>query len=410
MPFNVLLFFFLKRDFYVTHIHTYTHTHNAPMFEQKKKKRRFFSRFFVFRIIKKKKNIDPSTDRPWKKKYSLERNVSLNRRRGEILNLLIVIFSGKDYDPFLLAEQQMNDLLSDTSEQSVADSCPSIEQNSRQKSFPLSHSSAFAKYPCPSSSNPSRNVEKRSSSIPPPTELDDITSDFSSDSTETNSLSRELLFSLKDEKERTKDSRGTNPEKRSPVRELGRRVIIDKSKALGGDELVEEGNKSVVVEARKIVEPRPSVKMIRPIVDRSLSVRASSAPKAGQERGKNPKIHSHDENVLQSRKNKNSNGRNNNYPLNLSSSNLSLSSIISSDVDMKRSNSVFDELMTSFEEDENGSFVPSLKSLLKTDSLSSPVHASRHRNGRISDEELSSPESYKRQDHNKMSGDSAYSR
>lgn len=325
------------------------------------------------------------------------------------MNLLIVIFSGKDYDPFLLAEQQMNDLLSDTSEQSVADSCPSIEQNSRQKSFPLSHSSAFVKYPCQSSPNPSRNV---SSSMLPPTELDDITSDFSSDSTETNSLSRELLFSLKDEKERTKDSRGTNPERRSPVRELGRRVIIDKSKALGGDELVEEGNKSVVAEARKIVEPRASVKMIRPIVDRSLSVRASSAPKAGQERGKNsvPKIHSQNENVLPSRKNKNSNGRNNNYCLNLSSSNLSLSSIISSDVDMKRSNSVFDELMTSFEEDENGSFVPSLKSLLKTDSLSSPVHASRHRNGRISDEELSSPESYKRQDHNKMSGDSAYSR
>lgn len=317
--------------------------------------------------------------------------------------------SGKDYDPFLLAEQQMNDLLSDTSEQSVADSCPSIDQNSRQKSFPLSHSSAFVKYPCQSS--PNAGHEKRSSSIPaPPTELDDITSDFSSDSTETNSLSREL-FSLKDEKERAKNCRGTNPERRSPVKELGRRVIIDKSRALGGDELVEEGNKSVAGEARKIAEPRASVKMIRPVVDRSPSVRASSAPKAGQERGKNPasKIHSHDENALPSRKNKNSNGRNNNYPLNLSSSNLSLSSIISSDVDMKRSNSVFDELMTSFEEDENGAFVPSLKSLLKTDSLSSPVHASRHRNGRISDEELSSPESYKRQDHNKMSGDSAYS-
>ncbi|XP_016766576.2 uncharacterized protein LOC724652 isoform X5 [Apis mellifera] len=330
-------------------------------------------------------------------------------RRRPDFNLLLSSRTGKDYDPFLLAEQQMNDLLSDTSEQSVADSCPSIDQNSRQKSFPLSHSSAFVKYPCQSS--PNAGHEKRSSSIPaPPTELDDITSDFSSDSTETNSLSREL-FSLKDEKERAKNCRGTNPERRSPVKELGRRVIIDKSRALGGDELVEEGNKSVAGEARKIAEPRASVKMIRPVVDRSPSVRASSAPKAGQERGKNPasKIHSHDENALPSRKNKNSNGRNNNYPLNLSSSNLSLSSIISSDVDMKRSNSVFDELMTSFEEDENGAFVPSLKSLLKTDSLSSPVHASRHRNGRISDEELSSPESYKRQDHNKMSGDSAYS-
>lgn len=326
------------------------------------------------------------------------------------MNLLIVIFSGKDYDPFLLAEQQMNDLLSDTSEQSVADSDPSIEQNSRQKSFPLSHSSAFVKYPCQSSPNLSRNVnEKRSpSNVAPRTELDDLASDFSSDSTEMNSLSREVVF-LEDEKQ-SKDSR------ESPVRELGRRVIIDRSKALGGDGSVEEGSKSgggknVAAgsdRARRIAEPKVSPKMIRPVVNRSLSVRASSA---AQERGQKnpvPKINPHDETNVLSRKNRNSRN-NNNFALNLSSSNLSLSSIISSDVDMKRSNSVFDELMTSFEEDENGSFVPSLRSLLKTDSLSSPVHG-RHRNGRISDEELSSPESYKRQDHNKMSGDSAYSR
>lgn len=304
----------------------------------------------------------------------------------------------------------MNDLLSDTSEQSVADSDPSIEQNSRQKSFPLSHSSAFVKYPCQSSPNLSRNVnEKRSpSNVAPRTELDDLASDFSSDSTEMNSLSREVVF-LEDEKQ-SKDSR------ESPVRELGRRVIIDRSKALGGDGSVEEGSKSgggknVAAgsdRARRIAEPKVSPKMIRPVVNRSLSVRASSA---AQERGQKnpvPKINPHDETNVLSRKNRNSRN-NNNFALNLSSSNLSLSSIISSDVDMKRSNSVFDELMTSFEEDENGSFVPSLRSLLKTDSLSSPVHG-RHRNGRISDEELSSPESYKRQDHNKMSGDSAYSR
>lgn len=332
------------------------------------------------------------------------------------MNLLIVIFSGKDYDPFLLAEQQMNDLLSDTSEQSVADSDPSIEQNSRQKSFPLSHSSAFVKYPCQSSPNLSRNVnEIRSpSNVAPRTELDDLASDFSSDSTEMNSLSREVVF-LEDEK-RSKD---TSVHRESPVRELGRRVIIDRSKALGGDGSVEEGSKSgggknVAAgsdRARRIAEPKVSPKMIRPVVNRSLSVRASSAPKAVQDRGQKnpvPKINPHDETSVSSRKNRNSRN-NNNFASNLSSSNLSLSSIISSDVDMKRSNSVFDELMTSFEEDENGSFVPSLRSLLKTDSLSSPVHG-RHRNGRISDEELSSPESYKRQDHNKMSGDSAYSR
>ncbi|KAK9304928.1 hypothetical protein QLX08_003863 [Tetragonisca angustula] len=39
----------------------------------------------------------------------------------------------------------------------------------------------------------------------------------------------------------------------------------------------------------------------------------------------------------------------------------------------------------------------------------SPVHGGAQRNGQVSDEELSSPDSYKRQDHNKMSADSAYS-
>ncbi|XP_076387251.1 uncharacterized protein LOC143264336 isoform X2 [Megachile rotundata] len=48
--------------------------------------------------------------------------------------------------------------------------------------------------------------------------------------------------------------------------------------------------------------------------------------------------------------------------------------------------------------------VPSGSSLIDH----SPVHG-RQRNGQISDDELSSPESYKRQDHSKMSADSAYS-
>lgn len=295
----------------------------------------------------------------------------------------------------------MNDLLSDASEQSVADS-PLLEQN-RETPFPLSHSSAFVKYPYQTSPS---NPNKRSSLIAPPTEFDDLTSDFSSDSTETNSLSREVFL---------KDDSKSSVDKKSPAKELGRRVIIDKSKALGGEasEDYNRGSRSFVgssERARKILD-KVSPKVVRPSVNRSFSVRASSAPKVTLDKKNNSnetKRSSNKNNDPQRSSNASLNNRNNNYT-NLSGSNLSLSSIVSSDVDIKRSNSVFDELMTSFE-DENGSFT-SLKSLLKNDplSVSSPVHG-RQRNDQNSDEELSSPESYKRQDHGKMSGDSAYSR
>ncbi|XP_076182971.1 uncharacterized protein LOC143154845 [Ptiloglossa arizonensis] len=325
-------------------------------------------------------------------------------RRRPDFNLVLSGRTGKDYDPFLLAEQQMNDL-SDASEQSTTNS-PPLEQN-REVSFPLSHSSAFVKYPHqPSFSNP----EKRTSLIAPPTEFDDLTSDFSSDSTETNSLSREVF--LADNKE-LKDSKA-DVDKRSPARELGRRVIIDKSKALGGgdvDDTTSRGSRSFVGStdrARKILD-KVSPKVVRPTVNRSCSVRAASAPKTTPDRkpvnSSQESKESRKRNESQRSSSTSLNNRNNNY-VNLSSSNLSLSSIVSSDVDIKRSNSVFDELMTSFE-DENGSF-PSLKSLLKNDSLSSPIRG-RQRGEQISDEELSSPESYKRQDHSKLSGDSAYS-
>lgn len=308
----------------------------------------------------------------------------------------------------------MNDLLSDTSEQSVTDS--RLIGKTRDSSFPLSHSSAFVKYPGQSSlSKPG----KRSSLIAPPTEFDDLASDFSSDSTETNSLSRDVF--RKDPKG-GRESNGSIPKPgaamKSPVKELGRRVIVDKSRALGG-ELIDDsrgrGGKSFAGgtdRGRKILD-KLSPKVVRPAVNRSLSIRAASAPKVTQDRKsssspREKRTADVDNNDGQRSANSCLNSRNNNYA-NLSSSNLSLSSIVSSDVDMKRSNSVFDELLTSFE-DENGSFA-SLKTLLKNDSLSvsSPVHG-RYRNGQISDEELSSPESYKRQDHSKMSADSAYSR
>ncbi|XP_020294186.1 uncharacterized protein LOC109859896 [Pseudomyrmex gracilis] len=294
----------------------------------------------------------------------------------------------KDYNPFLLAEQQMNDLLSDTSDQSATGSPKS--QPTRDILYPLSHSSAFVKYP------PS---EKRTSLIAPPTEFDDLSSIISSsDSTETNSISREIFL-------KPDPSKNTTGPK--PVRELSRRIIIDKSKALGVDE-----RRNVIGSAdHSKTRDKVTSKVTRSQINRSDSTRASSAPRTNA----SPDIRGITGGVRKSRDAKtadnqrSSDRRNNNYS-SLSGSTLSLGSIISSsEADVKRSTSMFDELMTSFEED---TFPDHLRSLLNNESfdLSSPMHdGDRQRNGSvISDEELSLPESYRPPDHCKLSNDSAY--
>ncbi|XP_011063108.1 PREDICTED: uncharacterized protein LOC105151225 isoform X1 [Acromyrmex echinatior] len=313
-------------------------------------------------------------------------------RRRPDFNLVLKARTGicKDYDPFLLAEQQMNDLLSDTSDQSMTGS-PKVQQT-RDTLYPLSHSSAFVKYP---------PTDKRSSLIAPPTEFDDLLSNFSSDSTETNSISREVFL-----KPNLTGKDATDSATSKPVRELGRRVIIDKSKALGVDE------RRGVVSAdrpRKIFD-KDTLRNTGSLINRSNSIRASSAPRinSGSDRKTLGDIRKGSKKVESQRSSDQSlNQRNNNYS-SLSGSNLSLNSIISSsELDVKRSNSMFDELMTSFEEDT----FPGLKSFLNNESfdLSSPG-GDRQRNGSlISDEELSSPDSYKPQDHSKLSNDSAYS-
>lgn len=67
----IIIVFFFKRDFYITHIHTHTHIHiyihNAPMFEQKKEKTFLFEIFSYFELLKRKKI---SIHRLWKKKIS----------------------------------------------------------------------------------------------------------------------------------------------------------------------------------------------------------------------------------------------------------------------------------------------------------------------------------------------------
>ncbi|XP_019697762.1 uncharacterized protein LOC105185288 isoform X2 [Harpegnathos saltator] len=328
-------------------------------------------------------------------------------RRRPDFNLVLKARTGtcKDYDPFLLAEQQMNELLSDTSDQSMMSS----PKPQTRDLYPLSHSSAFVKYPC--QTNPV-NLDKRSSLIAPPSEFDDLISDFSSDSTETNSISREVfLKDLADSKDTT-DLPGSKP-----ARELGRRLIIDKTKALGGD-LLEEQRRNVIGSADKarknldkLIMPKIVPKATRPLVDRSNSIRASSAPRsnASSDRKVSGDVRTAAAKLTESRRSSDQslNQRNNNYS-SLSGSNLSLSSIVSSEMDIKRSNSVFDELMTSLEEDLS---FPTLRSFLNNESfISSSALGDGQRNGIVSDEELSSPDSYKPQDHHsKLSNDSAYS-
>ena len=324
----------------------------------------------------------------------------------------------------------MRDLLTDTSDISSTDGT-STQPNSKPKEnsthYPLTHSSAFVKYPLQTLPNPIDSSKKRASLIAPPSEFDDLLSDFSSDCTETNSISHELF--VNDLTSQTRDTivNSTNKEK-SPSRDhiLGRRVIIDKSKALGSDiEDSSRGRSSVgsVEKTRKILEKVSCPKIIRPMVNRSHSVRAASAPKIPERKSSSSsessgsqkncmKTSKSSDLSLADRSNNNHSNNNNSssYASTMNGSNLSLNSIVSSDVDIKRSNSMFDELMSSFEEDSS-TILPSLRSLLKSDplSMSSPIQSNK-RNCQVSDDELSSPDSYKRQDHSKLSADSAYSR
>lgn len=292
----------------------------------------------------------------------------------------------------------MKDLLSDMSDQSVTGS-PKLQQT-HDNLYPLSHSSAFVKYPI---------SHKRSSLIEPPIEFDDVASDFSSDSTETNSISREIFLS---KPVRSKDVTDvTDVADLKPIKELGRRVIIDKSKALGVDE-----RRNVIGSAdrsRKIFD-KVTPMVTKSLIDRSNSIRVSSAPKTNSNfvrkisndvRKVQDSMMSEDQSLSRS-SDQSLNQNNNNYS-SLSGSNLSLNSIISSsEFDVKRSNSMFDEL-TCFKEDEFN-----LKSFLNNESFDlSSCGGDRQRNDSlISDGELSSPDSYKPRDHSKLSNDSAYSR
>lgn len=264
-------------------------------------------------------------------------------------------------------------------------------QQTRDILYPLTHSSAFVKYP---------TSGRRVSLIAPPSEFDDLVSDFSSDSTETNSITREVSSKpdiLADDRDAT-ESAGVRPAKA-----LGRRLIINKSRALGVDHSVNgttDGPQGRVHDNVTSKRTKSSIDRINSIAPRSVS---SCNRKTSDVR--EAPVGSR---IIEGQRSSDQrlNQRNNSS---LSGSNLSLSSIISSsEPDVKRSNSMFDELMASFEED----VFPDLKSFRNNESfdLSSPG-GDRQRNGSlISDEELSSPDSYKPQDHGKLSNDSAYSR
>ncbi|XP_046629126.1 uncharacterized protein LOC124309452 isoform X8 [Neodiprion virginianus] len=314
--------------------------------------------------------------------------------------------ANQDYDPFVTAERQINELFADTNDQFLTEGLPlegnrSPPSDTKVTQFPLSHSSAFVKYP----SSPRAN--KRASVIAPPSEFDDFISDFSSDSTETNSTTQD--FFINNLQMQTRDANDFD----KLTEDCTRRVVIDKSKVALDEDVNANSCRgktfvSSIERSRKILE-KVSPKVVRPAMNRSHSVRstrATSAPRAPERKSSLKKSISHTNDYSGV-----SNASNNNGYGALSGSNLSLSSMLSSEADIKRSNSVFDELLSSFEDD--GSSFPSLKSFLKSDSvstsMSSQVPDSRLRNGMISDEELSSPDSYKRQNHSKLSADSAYS-
>ncbi|XP_015186817.1 PREDICTED: myb-like protein A [Polistes dominula] len=312
--------------------------------------------------------------------------------------------TSKEYDPFLLAERQMNDLLSDSSDLSLTE-IPSTSSN--KSHFPLSHSSAFVKYPY---ENKTKHLDKSITN-----ELDELTSDFSSDSTETNSISHEMFV------KEFNDIKLNDREKKMINKELGRRMILDKSKALGNDI---DQNKSTGLDKRyknddissKISDKvgGSSTKISKSQANKLQTVRAYSAPKSIYQR-KHKHSNSNDNNneIV-----KLHNNVKNDY-LTFSSSDLSINSIVSSEIDMKRSNSVFDQLITSFDNDDddlvgNDSF-PSLRSLLRNESLrtsssNGPIGPDNNSqfNGQISDDEFSSTDNYKQRE-NKINADSAYS-
>ncbi|KAI4497118.1 hypothetical protein M0802_007864 [Mischocyttarus mexicanus] len=328
----------------------------------------------------------------------------------------------KEYDPFLIAERQMNDLLSDSSDLSLTE----IPSTSSTKShFPLSHSSAFVKYPyqCKNTNHLDKSITN---------ELDELTSDFSSDSTETNSISREMFVKeFHDDTKKLIDrgiggGGGIGGRKSVINKELNRRMILDKSIVLGGSNDINR-NKSIGIDkqykndiSNKILDKGSSLKISRPQSNKSqTAVRAYSAPKSIYQRkiSQNSNTKDNKNEIVQL----SDNNIKNDY-LTFSSSDLSLNSIVSSDIDMKRSNFVFDQLITSYDDDDddnnivgNDSF-PSLRSLLRNESLRTSSNGpnvitenNSQFNGLISDEEFSSTDNYKQLEH-KINADSAYSR
>ncbi|XP_014612172.1 PREDICTED: probable serine/threonine-protein kinase DDB_G0282963 isoform X2 [Polistes canadensis] len=337
----------------------------------------------------------------------------------------------KEYDPFLLAERQMNDLLSDSSDLSLTE-IPSTSSN-KSHSFPLSHSSAFVKYP----SYQSKTINHLEKSIT--NEYDELTSDFSSDSTETNSISQELFI-----QEELNDKKQLNDrENKMMNKELARRMILDEpSIALGND--IDHRDKSISINhhhhhrhqqqqqqykndiSNKILDKGggggSSTKISKSQFNKSQNVRAYSAPKSIYQRKiKHCNVKDNDNKSMVVVKLDNNNIENDYLTYSNSDDLHSIVSSSSSEIDMmKRSNSVFDQLINSLDDDDivgNDSF-PSLRSLLRNESLrtSSSNHGTtvvhddnnQFNNGQISDEEFSSTDNYKQQE-NKINADSAYS-
>ncbi|XP_023316998.1 serine/arginine repetitive matrix protein 1 isoform X2 [Trichogramma pretiosum] len=419
--------------------------------------------------------------------------------------------SNGDYNPFLLAEQQFNELFSESDQSSTDGSSQPRSTSQRPKpnstpNSPFANSSAFVQYPPSSNGSVSSSSTRQVSplpvaapapsslqpttscvepailasadkavappapprlSAPPPPPFDDLTSsDISgSDCTEsTNSLTRS-------------DRGGLSSTASSASRHLGRRMIIDPSQALGGGEFapVELNNPPPVKNspssngaAGNIISRlnrQAPIQQQQQQTNRSNSMRSISAPKPPERKLSSSSSsgssefsrkapfakpmralpgHRTNNTPVQQHHTMNHRVYRNNYP---KYSNGSLSSIIAPhESELKRSNSLFDDLLSSFDDDtaNSCSTFPSLISMMRNDISSSMMlpsvsqqqqqqngshglnghqqqqqrsnnngnglNGSRINHSDEDDVELSSPESVKKQECNgKLSADSAYS-
>ncbi|KAJ8679836.1 hypothetical protein QAD02_015623 [Eretmocerus hayati] len=282
------------------------------------------------------------------------------------------IGSSKDYNPFLLAEQQFNELFSDTlsdrSSTCTSDGssslCPSQKQQHNPPSPSLSSCSSHATptfLPNPTS-NGHKNHQNSSVAPPQPPPRQPTTVLTTVNGNSTNATSTPITTTTNNNNNNNNNSSSNNNSKPQQQQKRGsviapptafndltpselssdvdtaafviqggysraqlgrRRILVDATQALGGGEFaprtptIPQTNNSNI-----------SKQLATPTVERKMSSSSSSGGSSGSEMAPNTRLNA---------------GSHNNYGGSLSS--------LASDPELKRSNSLFDELLLGFESD-----------------------------------------------------------